>query len=151
PASFDARALSTLLHEVFAPAAQPTPEPAPSEAPPKAPEIAAPAPKPAAEPAPAPEKAPARKPVSPWPRRLVKTSLGLAVACVVGWTPVMRMLELTSAEAVVNARLVTLRSPIEGEIKAFDISPEVGARTEKGHLVLRITNPRADRARLDDL
>ena len=152
PASFDARALSTLLHEVFAPAPQPTPEPVPSKAPHKAPEIAAPpVSKPAPEPAPAPEKAPARKPDSPWPRRLVKTSLGLGVAAVVGWTPVMRMLELTSAEAVVNARLVTLRSPIEGEIRAFDISPEVGARTDKGHLVLRITNPRADRARLDDL
>lgn len=142
--TLDARAQSALLREAFSP----DPKPAPQTAP--APGTTPPPPEPEPEPKPV-SKAPPSRPKSPWPRRLLKTAIGLAVAVVVGWTPVLRMLELTSTEAVVNARLVTLRSPLEGEITAFAISPEIGAQTKEGGLVLRVVNPRADRARLDDL
>lgn len=151
PHGLDARAQSALLREAFAPRDR-TPEAEPAPTPQRTPEIEpAPASQQESELEPVGEDSPAVPLKSPWPRRLIKTAVGLAVAGVVVWTPVMRMLSLTSAEAVVNARLVTLRSPIEGEIKDFAIAPEVGAKTEKGRLVLRMANPRADRARLDDL
>jgi hypothetical protein len=49
-------------------------------------------------------------------RRSIKTLLALAVAIALGWTPLQRLLQTTSAEAAVNARLVTLRAPIDAEI-----------------------------------
>ncbi|HEU4378958.1 MAG TPA: hypothetical protein VFR73_10315 [Hyphomicrobiaceae bacterium] len=74
-------------------------------------------------------KAPARK--SPfdamakqvsgfWSRhsRLSKAAIGLLLLAVVGWLPIRSLLQATSTEAVVNARLVTLRAPIEGNTEA---------------------------------
>jgi len=62
---------------------------------------------------------------------------------------VQRLLELSSIEAVVNARLISLRAPIDGRIE--DLAPAIGAAVAKGRLMLHISNSRADRARLDDL
>jgi len=50
----------------------------------------------------------------------------------------------------VNARLVTLRAPIEGEVEA-PASINAGTQFAAGDTVLRIVNRRAERARLDDL
>jgi multidrug resistance efflux pump len=83
--------------------------------------------------------------------RAVKSVLGLAVVVVAGVGPVHRLLELSSVEAVVNARLVTLRAPIEGRIADADLVPTIGASVPKGLVMLRISNGRTDRARLDDL
>jgi hypothetical protein len=81
--------------------------------------------------------------------RAVKSALGLGVIVIAGVGPVQRMLELSSIEAVVNARLISLRSPIDGRIE--DLAPSIGAAVPKGRLMLHISNSRADRARLDDL
>ncbi|MEJ1937953.1 hypothetical protein WDZ92_47785, partial [Nostoc sp. NIES-2111] len=51
----------------------------------------------------------------------------------------------------VNARLVTVRAPIEGRLAITGQPLASLAATEPGRTVLRIENPRADRARLDDL
>jgi multidrug resistance efflux pump len=83
--------------------------------------------------------------------RAFKSALGLGVVVIAGVGPVERLLEFSSVEAVVNARLVTLRAPIEGKIEDADFAPTIGAVASKGLRVLRIANPRADRARLDDL
>ena len=83
--------------------------------------------------------------------RAFKSALGLAVVIVAGVGPVQRMLEFSSIEAVVNARLVSLRAPIDGRIEAADFAPAIGGVAPKGRLMLRISNSRADRARLDDL
>jgi len=85
------------------------------------------------------------------PRRALKSALGLAIVVIAGVGPVQRLLELSSVEAVVNARLVSLRAPIEGRIESVDMLPTIGAAAPKGQLMLRISNSRADRARLDDL
>ncbi len=37
--------------------------------------------------------------------------------CRVGWIPVRALLQTTSTEAVVNARLISLRAPIEGQVE----------------------------------
>jgi multidrug resistance efflux pump len=85
-----------------------------------------------------------------WAWRLVKAAAGLAIIIIFGWTPAQRFLALSTSEAVVNARLVTLRAPIDGEVAAIAVAPEVGTRAEQGSSIIRISNPRADRSRLDD-
>jgi multidrug resistance efflux pump len=84
-------------------------------------------------------------------RRLLKTAVGLAIVIVVGWGPAQRLMQTTSVEAVVNARLVTLRTPIEGQIAPANGKLAVGATVDRGTPLLRIVNPRADRTRLDEL
>jgi multidrug resistance efflux pump len=83
--------------------------------------------------------------------RVLKSALGLALVIGVGWGPAQRLLQTTSVEAVVNARLVTLRAPIDGEIAVTPGTLQVGANLAAGATLLRIVNRRADRSRLDDL
>jgi len=84
-------------------------------------------------------------------RRSVKTLVSLALIAVIGWVPLQRLLLTTSAEATVNARVITLRSPIEGRIAEGDVSIGAGIAFRAGEIVVRVENPRADRARLDEL
>ena len=81
--------------------------------------------------------------------RALKSALGLGVIVIAGVGPVQRLLEFSSVEAVVNARLVSLRAPIDGRIE--DFAPTIGAATPRGRIMLHISNSRADRTRLDDL
>ena len=83
--------------------------------------------------------------------RVFKSALGLGVVLIAGVGPIQRLFELSSVEAVVNARLVSLRAPIEGKVEGVNVDPTIGAVAPKGRSVLRISNSRADRARLDDL
>jgi multidrug resistance efflux pump len=84
-------------------------------------------------------------------RRMVKAVLGLLITVVVGYLPAQRFLELSSSEAVVNARLVTIRSPIDGQVDIASALPEIGSRVAANTVLLRVNNPRADRGRLDDV
>jgi multidrug resistance efflux pump len=84
-------------------------------------------------------------------RKLLKTTVALAIALLVGWGPVQRLMQTTSVEAIVNARLVTLRAPIDGEIAAAPNSLSLGATVSPTVPLMKIVNRRADRARLDDL
>jgi multidrug resistance efflux pump len=87
-----------------------------------------------------------------WSRhsRASKAAIGLLLLAVVGWLPIRSLLQATSTEAVVNARLVTLRAPIEGDIEAPS-HLNVGTHFAAGDTVLRVVNRRAERGRLDDL
>ena len=83
-------------------------------------------------------------------RRLLKTAIGLVVVVAAGWLPVRALLETTSTEAVINARLITLRAPIEGQVGP--LGPiAVGTELQPGAVLVGIVNPRAERGRLDDL
>lgn len=84
-------------------------------------------------------------------RRVLKALIGLLIVLATGYVPVRALLETTSTEAVINARLVTLRAPIEGEIAPMAHRLFVGSEVEVGTILLRIVNRRADRGRLDDL
>jgi len=100
------------------------------------------------------KKTPAKaapKPSGLWARRSIKTLIALVIAGVLGWVPLQRLIQTTSAEALVNARLITLRAPIDGEIIASHDAIEAGATVNPGEKILRIVNQRADRGRLDDL
>lgn len=83
-------------------------------------------------------------------RRLIKAVVALSLVAIVGWEPLQTLLEPTSVQAVVNARVVTLKSPIAGEIMTQNL-PAPGDAVDSGDSLLHIINPRADRARLDDL
>jgi multidrug resistance efflux pump len=83
-------------------------------------------------------------------RRLLKTLIGLLVVVAAGWMPVRALLETTSTEAVINARLITLRAPIEGQIGPLG-AIAVGIDLQPGVVLVSIANPRAERGRLDDL
>lgn len=86
-----------------------------------------------------------------WVTRALKSAVGLAIVAVVGVGPMQRLFEFSSVEAVVNARLVSLRAPIDGKVEDTPFSSTIGAAAHKNVSVLRISNNRADRSRLDDL
>ncbi len=89
--------------------------------------------------------------VSQWGWRAAKILAGLAILAVVGVGPVQRLLEVSSVDAVVNARVVSLRAPIDGIVEGPFTFPGIGAQMHAGVPMLRISNPRADQSRLDDL
>lgn len=89
--------------------------------------------------------------VAPYRSRLVKVGMGALLVIAVGWLPVRALLQTTSTEAVVNARLITLRAPIEGEIGTGVGTTAVGTQIAPGAAVMKIVNRRAERGRLDDL
>jgi multidrug resistance efflux pump len=125
-AGLDVRAQSALLQEAFQ-----TPNPLEFDAP---------------APIPSPKRGSF---VAQYGWRALKSVLGIGVVVVAGVGPVQRLLEFSSVEAVANARLVSLRAPIDGRIE--DFAPTIGAVTPRGRLLLHISNNRADRTRLDDL
>src|ERR1700674_3175386 len=89
--------------------------------------------------------------VSPLVRRLSKTALGVGIIAVVGFAPLQRLLQPSSVEAVVNARMITLRAPIDGEVQAGPKPLGFGTSLARGDVLFRIINGRADRSRVDDL
>ncbi len=84
-------------------------------------------------------------------RRSLKSAAALAVAALVIWLPVQRLFQTTSVEAIVNARTLTLRAPIDGVVSSAPASLAIGATFPAGTPLLHITNSRADRTRFDDL
>src|SRR5437016_1574062 len=81
----------------------------------------------------------------------LKDAVGLAIVAVFGWLPLRAIWQTSSVEAVVNARLVTLRSPIDGRVSAKPGHPTASSVVNEGEVILRVVNARGDRARLDDL
>jgi hypothetical protein len=57
----------------------------------------------------------------------------------------------TAREAVINAHVITLSAPIDGEVRTSPSLPEFGAPFAPGDLLLHVVNDRADRSRVDDL
>ena len=87
-----------------------------------------------------------------WPhlRRGAKIAIGLAIIAVFGWLPLRAVWENSSVEAVLNSRIVTLRTPIGGRVSAAQHVTDQ-AKLDAGTVVLRVVNSRGDRTRLDDL
>jgi multidrug resistance efflux pump len=84
-------------------------------------------------------------------RRAAKSAAALVAVGLVVWMPAQRLFQTTSVEAIVNARTLTLRAPIDGTVSSVPTELAVGATFPSGTPLLRITNSRADRTRLDDL
>jgi hypothetical protein len=95
---------------------------------------------------------PASKPVrdGATARRIFKIALGFGLVATLGWSPLRAMLATTSVEALVNARVETIRSPIEGTVES---APQADRdwRADMPPPSLHIVDPLADHSRLDDL
>jgi multidrug resistance efflux pump len=79
---------------------------------------------------------------------LPKILIGLCVAFAFGWLPMQRLLQPSSVEAIVNARLITMRSPIDGVVGLAG-GHATPTQVSRGERMLDVSNPRADRSRLD--
>ncbi len=88
-----------------------------------------------------------------WRRRstLGKTAAALLAALFLVWTPAQRLMTSTSAQAIVNARIVTVRASIDGVVAARLPALAMGASVEAGAALLEIENPVADSAALNGL
>ena len=82
-----------------------------------------------------------------WKSRSLKALLGLALVAVAGWMPAQRLFEVSSVEAVVNARLVTVRAPINGIVQLDSRSLGVGQLIDVGTPLVTVKNPRVDTSR----
>ena len=81
--------------------------------------------------------------------RAMKITIGLGLAVALGWSPLRALIATTSVEALVNARVETIRSPIDGVV---EWAPRTGEwRADETPVPLRVRDPLADPTRLDDL
>jgi len=69
----------------------------------------------------------------------------------VGFVPFQDLLQTSSLEAVINARVTTLRAPTDGEVQPGPNPLALGTSGARGDVLFRIVNRRADRSRVDDL
>jgi multidrug resistance efflux pump len=65
--------------------------------------------------------------------------------------PLQRILALASTDAVINARVVTVRAPIEGTVSAAAAALEIGRAYAGGAPILTISDPRIDRSAFNTL
>jgi multidrug resistance efflux pump len=87
-------------------------------------------------------------------RRRIRVGLGMSLLSVSGWLMLSWLLSpsmwsITSSQAVVNARIMTLYAPIEGMIATPP--PAVGKAIEGESLLVEINNPLADNSRREEL
>jgi multidrug resistance efflux pump len=92
----------------------------------------------------------ARPAASNWLSRVLKTIAGLVLIVAVGWMPAQRLFQVSSVEAVVNARLVTVRAPIEGAVTLDTNQASVGDAVDLGTPLVTIADPRVDQGRVND-
>ncbi len=81
--------------------------------------------------------------------RFTRLLLGLAVLAAAVWIIVGEQLAGVSADAVINARLVSVRAPIAGDVTLEPVA--LGSRVSKGDALGAIADPRVDAIRRDDL
>ena len=73
--------------------------------------------------------------------RVLRVCLVLAVTAALAWFYLRNVLFVRSAEAVINSEVISLRSPIEGEVHVTEgVSP--GLVLEAGSGVFTVENPR---------
>lgn len=83
-------------------------------------------------------------------RQILKSLVGILLVIAAGWIPALRLLQVSSVEAVVNARMVTLRTPIDGVIEFRQDVNVLDEDLAPGSLVATIRNLRIDRSRLNE-
>lgn len=94
---------------------------------------------------------PAPKPPRKWVRQSIKVAIGVAMVAIGGIGPLQRLFEASSVDAVVNARVVTLRAPIDGTVQDDLAGLRIGQLAHDRTALLHLVNDRADRSRYDDL
>lgn len=81
--------------------------------------------------------------------RYSRLLLGIFLILFAGWIIVGEQMTGASADAVVNARLSTLRAPVAGRVEMPE--RELGTAVQEGEDLGSLTDTRVDRVRLDDL
>src|ERR1700732_4707777 len=84
----------------------------------------------------------------PW-RRIVKFGLGAALIAVGALTTYQQVFVRVSREAVINARVTTIRAPMDGIVKTASAVP--GRAVQAGDTIGDIEDPPADDARFFQL
>jgi multidrug resistance efflux pump len=84
----------------------------------------------------------------PW-RRIVKFSIGAALLGVGALTTYQQVVVRVSREAVINARVASVRAPMDGIVKTAPTNP--GRAVQAGALIGNIEDPMADDARVFQL
>jgi multidrug resistance efflux pump len=87
-------------------------------------------------------------------RRRIRIGLGMGLLLVSGWILLSWVISpsiwnITSSQAVVNAHIMTLYSPIEGTVTTPP--PTVGKAVAADSYLVEITNPRVDNSRREEL
>jgi hypothetical protein len=77
--------------------------------------------------------------------------LSLGAVAAVGFGPLQGLLQSSSVEAVINARVTTLRVPTNGEVQPGPDPLAFGTPVMRGDVLFRIVNHHSDRSRVDDL
>lgn len=90
-----------------------------------------------------------RKPPARSYSKVIKSIVGIAVVGVVGYMPVQRLFETSSVQAVMNATIVTVRSPINGVVSGSIGQLNVGTPVEVGKPLVMLENSRVDTGKLD--
>ena len=75
--------------------------------------------------------------------------LGIIIAGFAIWVIVTEQMSGASADATINARLVTVRAPVAGDLAMPDRA--LGARLARGEVLASLRDPLVDAVRLDDL
>jgi hypothetical protein len=83
--------------------------------------------------------------------RISTTMLSLGIVAATGFVPLQGMMQTPSVEAVINARITTLRARTDGEVQPGPNPLAFGTPVTRGDVLLRIVNRRLDRSRVDDL
>jgi multidrug resistance efflux pump len=91
-----------------------------------------------------------RKPFAAAARRFLKIGVGVALVITFGWAPLRAMLATTSVEAIINARIETIRSPLDGVVQ-FAAADNANWSSPAVPPKFLVANPYADRSRLDEL
>jgi multidrug resistance efflux pump len=99
------------------------------------------------------DAAPESEPAAARPRRgagrALRTIIGVALLCIPGWFLMPALWTISSAQAIVNAQVITLSSPIEGVVTLAP--PPSGSLVAQGSLLLQIDSPVPDEKHLDEL
>ncbi len=83
-------------------------------------------------------------------RRWLRLPLGLGLLAFAGWVLTPLVFDIRSTHAVINAPVVTVRSPIDGTVTFLDRSA-LGAAMKTQYPLLEVDNALADDGRLDSL
>ena len=83
-------------------------------------------------------------------KRLIRPALGIGLLGLAAWSLVPLLFNVCSTQAVVNAPVVTLRSPIDGTV-TFLCRTASGAKASANTALFKVRNALADDDRLDAL
>src|SRR5262252_2036201 len=84
-------------------------------------------------------------------RRISTTMLSSGIVAAIGFVSLRGLLQTSGIEAVINARVTTLRAPTDGEVQPGPNPLAFGTPVTRGDALFRIVNHHADRSRVEDL